>query len=462
MEISVIGTSQAMLVNTESSVRRDLFGFCGKLSPQIFSRRSTICFGQSIRWGKRFPIRLALKAAAQSEAIVSDKVCGSTSTSRTGSKPIDGVRLYVGLPLDAVSDCNTINHERAITAGLKALKLLGVDGVELPIWWGIAEKEAMGKYEWSGYLKLAEMVQKAGEQYRGCLSLSVDDLPVLDGKSPIQVYGNFCESFKSSFSAFLGSTITGISIGLGPDGELRYPSHYHPSKNNQIRGVGEFQCYDENMLTNLKQHAEAFGNPLWGLSGPHDSPTYDQLPNSNSFVNENGGSWEAAYGDFFLSWYSNNLISHLDRLLSLASSTFSDYPVKIAGKVPLIHSWYKTRSHPSELTAGFYNTVNRDGYDKNSSVSGGPNAFGQIKRNLLDENEVVDLFTYQRMGADFFSPDHFHEGKMFDAIVERDVHNKQRFRNNPTFKIKAMRSNADKPQIAASREMFTTNFNDSK
>jgi len=500
MEISVIGTSQAMLVNTESSVRRDLFGFCGKLSPQIFSRRSTICFGQSIRWGKRSPIRLALKADAQSEAIVSDKVCGSTSTPRTGSKPIDGVRLYVGLPLDAVSDCNTINHARAITAGLRALKLLGVDGVELPIWWGISEKEAMGKYEWSGYLKLAEMVQKAGlklhislcfhaskehkiplpewvsqigesqpsifftnrsgEQYRDCLSLSVDDLPVLDGKSPIQVYGNFCESFKSSFSAFLGSTITGISIGLGPDGELRYPSHHHPSKNNQIRGVGEFQCYDEDMLTNLKQHAEAFGNPLWGLSGPHDSPTYDQLPNSNSFVNENGGSWETAYGDFFLSWYSNNLISHLDRLLSLASSTFSDYPVKIAGKVPLIHSWYKTRSHPSELMAGFYNTVNRDGYDKvvqifakksckvivpgmdltdecqpngalsspesllrqivtacknhgvevsgqNSSVSGGPNAFGQIKRNLLDENEVVDLFTYQRMGADFFSPDHF-------------------------------------------------------
>lgn len=161
---------------------------------------------------------------------------------------IDGVRLYVGLPLDAVSDCNTINHARAITAGLKALKLLGVDGVELPVWWGIAEKEAMGKYEWSGYLKLAEMVQKAGlklhislcfhaskepkiplpdwvsqigesqpsifftnrsgEQCRDCLSLSVDDLPVLDGKSPIQAYGNFCESFKSSFSAFLGSTIT--------------------------------------------------------------------------------------------------------------------------------------------------------------------------------------------------------------------------------------------------------------
>ncbi|KAJ7007002.1 Inactive beta-amylase 9 [Populus alba x Populus x berolinensis] len=28
-----------------------------------------------------------------------------------------------------------------------------------------------------------------------------------------------------------------------------------------------------------------------------------------------------------------------------------------------MHSWYKTRSHPSELTVGFNNTVNRDGYE---------------------------------------------------------------------------------------------------
>lgn len=160
----------------------------------------------------------------------------------------DGVRLYVGLPLDSISECNAVNHARAIKAGLKALKLLGVDGVELPVWWGIAEKEAMGKYEWSGYLALAEMVQKvglklhvslcfhasqepkiplpkwvsrigesqpdiffrdrSGQSYKDCLSLAVDDLPVLDGKTPIQVYQEFCESFKASFSPFMGSTIT--------------------------------------------------------------------------------------------------------------------------------------------------------------------------------------------------------------------------------------------------------------
>lgn len=160
----------------------------------------------------------------------------------------DNVRLFVGLPLDTVSDCNSVNHAKAIAAGLKALKLLGVEGVELPVWWGVAEKDAMGKYEWSGYLAVAEMVQKAdlklhvslcfhgsqqsniplpkwvsqigqtesslyytdrsGQQYRNCLSLAVDDLPVLDGKTPVQVYQEFCESFKSSFAPFMGSTIT--------------------------------------------------------------------------------------------------------------------------------------------------------------------------------------------------------------------------------------------------------------
>lgn len=160
----------------------------------------------------------------------------------------DGVKLYVGLPLDAVSTCNTVNHARAISAGLKALKLLGIDGVELPVWWGIAEKDKSGKYDWTGYLVLAEMVQKlglklhvslcfhaskdakillpdwvsrigesqpdvyftdrSGQRYKDCLSLAVDDLPVLDGKTPIEAYAEFCESFKASFSPFIGSTIT--------------------------------------------------------------------------------------------------------------------------------------------------------------------------------------------------------------------------------------------------------------
>lgn len=252
----------------------------------------------------------------------------------------------------------------------------------------------------------------------------------------------------------------GLTIGLGPNGELRYPSDHQLAKSACARGAGEFQCYDTNLLNHLKSHAEETGTPLWGLGGPHDAPSYNESPLSGGFFAENGGSWENEYGDFFLSWYSSQLISHGDRVLSLAASTFREEPVTISGKLPLLDSWSKARSHPSELTAGFYNTDKRDGYDpivemfsrnscqvilpgldlsdedqpkeswsspesllgamksscrkhktfvsgQNSMVCGALRSFKQIKKNLEGENGVVNLFTYQRMGAEFFSPEHF-------------------------------------------------------
>ncbi|GLT99204.1 hypothetical protein SLE2022_166570 [Rubroshorea leprosula] len=489
MGVSVIGSSQAQIWRTELGYRD--FRFCfGKNDERnrILSRKTNhVCFvGQSTRW-RNSRLQFAVKA------MKAEPVLASKPSIR--SKSLGSSRLFVGLPLDGVSDCNTINHARAISAGLKALKLLGVEGVEMPVWWGIVEKEVNGEYNWSGYLALAEMVQKvglklhvslcfhgskqpkiplpnwvtqigasqpdmfftdrSGQRYKDCLSLAVDDLAILNGKTPIQVYQEFCEGFKSTFSSFLGSTITGISVGLGPDGELRYPSqsHHQQAKNSRINGVGEFQCYDRNMLNYLKQHAEATGNPLWGLGGPHDAPAYDQSPSSNNFFKDHGGSWETPYGEFFLSWYSSQLISHGNHLLSLASSTFSDTTASIYGKIPLMHFWNRTRSHPTELTAGFYNTINRDGYEavvemfaRNSckmilpgmdlsdeslsspesliaqirtgcrkhkvEVSGenldsrAPGGFEQIRKNFLGEN-LVDSITYQRMGAYFFSPEHF-------------------------------------------------------
>lgn len=474
------------------------------------TKNSNLCLGQTFARPSSDSARLTMKAAS-SQSPVADKVCGTRRSAH-----IDNMKLYVGMPVDAVSESGTVNHARAIAAGLKALKLLGVDGVELPVWWGFAEKEAMGKYDWTGYLAVAEMIHKlglklrvsfcfhasssssstehkvslpdwvcrigesdpssifytdrSGRQYKDCLSLAVDDLPVLDGKTPLQVYQAFFEGFKAAFSKFMDSTITGISVGLGPDGELRYPSHHHQkaSKSKKLAGAGEFQCYDKNMLSHLKHHAQVIGNPLWGLGGPHDAPSYDELPSSSSFFKDHGGSWETAYGDFFLSWYSKQLIAHGDRLLSVAASTFRDSPISVSGKLPLIHHWFKTRSHPAELTAGIYNTVSRDGYEemiemfsKNScsiilpgmdlcdeqqqpikslsspesllahimssctkhrveimgqnsvAASDATSSSFQQMKNLLVHGEEgaaaaeISLLTYQRMGAHFFSPEHF-------------------------------------------------------
>ncbi|OIT20566.1 PREDICTED: inactive beta-amylase 9 isoform X1 [Nicotiana attenuata] len=497
MEVSVMGSSHVNLGRSDLGCRE--IGNCSftkNLNSKIssFVKISKIC----VKWPLKSLNGFSLKASACSQL---EPVISEEDSSNRKSKPNDGVKLFVGLPLDAVSSANTVNHVRAIAAGLKALKLLGVDGIELPVWWGVVEKEARGKYDWTGYLALTEMIQKlglnlhvslcfhaseepkiplpewvsrigesdpsiffkdrSGQLYKDCLSFAVTDAPVLDGKTPVQVYKEFCESFKDAFSPFMGSTITGISFGLGPEGELRYPSHHNPSKMNNHQGAGEFQCYDEYMLSSLKQYAENSGNPLWGLGGPHDAPGYDQPPMSSNFFKEHGGSWGTTYGDFFLSWYSGQLISHGSKLLSLASETFNDVPISICGKIPLVHSWYRTQSHPSELTAGFYNTVNRDGYEaviemfakhscqiilpgmdlsdqqhqpneslsspelllaqiaascrkhgveilgQNSMVANALNGFEQIKKNLSGEKEVMSLFTYQRMGADFFSPEHF-------------------------------------------------------
>lgn len=496
MEVSVVGSSQVNLGRINN------VGLCDlrrNLNANIWNAKSNYSNGcnlvQSRRflWPSRFAV-LSLRASAsvQNQPVVCNKASKS-SRNRT-----NGTKLFVGLPLDTVSNCNAINHARAIAAGLKALKLLGVDGVELPLWWGVAENEAMGKYDWTGYLAVVEMVKsldlelhvalcfhgdsktslpdwvsrigesdpsiyfmdRSGKQYKNCLSLGVDDLPVFDGKTALQVYEDFLENFKSSFAPFMGSTITGLTVGLGPDGELRYPSHHQPAKKTSHLGAGEFQCYDMNMLSQLKHHAEAHGNPLWGLGGPHDAPSYDQSPLSGGFFAENGGAWENQYGNFFLSWYSSQLIRHGDRVLSLAASTFKDAPITLSGRIPLMHWWSKARSHPSELTAGFYNTANRDGYEaiaetfsrnccqvilpgldlsdkeqraeswsspeslvaqimcscrkhntevsgESSLVSGALRNFEQMKKNLEGENSVVEKFTYQRMGAEFFSPEHF-------------------------------------------------------
>ena len=37
--------------------------------------------------------------------------------------------------------------------------------------------------------------------------------------------------------------------------------------------------------------------------------------------------------------------------------------VEVTLKVAGIHWWYRTRSHAAELTAGYYNTAGRDGYN---------------------------------------------------------------------------------------------------
>ncbi|KAL0323510.1 UNVERIFIED_CONTAM: Inactive beta-amylase 9 [Sesamum angustifolium] len=273
----------------------------------------------------------------------------------------------------------------------------------------------------NGFLGLA----KRNQHYKDCLSLAVDDVPVLDGKSPVEVYKDFCESFKSAFSPFMGSTITVRTFQLVLDQTVSFNIRLIIVL---LKATAIMELENSNVMVNiclpiLSSMAEKHGNPLGTVPGPMmlQAMTRIQCPWLLSL--EDGGSWKTPY----------------------------DAPISVSGKVPLVTHGTK-HFPPSETRFGVLHTANRDGYKdiveifsnnsckmilpgmdlsdeheplesrsspeslftqitssclkygvevsgQNTAVSGVSRGFEQIQDNLLDKNATVDLFTYQRMGA---------------------------------------------------------------
>ncbi|EAZ16358.1 hypothetical protein OsJ_31821 [Oryza sativa Japonica Group] len=188
-------------------------------------------------------------------------------------------------------------------------------------------------------------------------------MPVFKGRTPVECYTDFMRAFRDHFASFLGDTIVEIQVGMGPAGELRYPSYPESNGTWRFPGIGAFQCNDRYMRSSLKAAAEARGKPEWGHGGPTDAGGYNNWPEDTVFFRGDCGGWSTEYGEFFLSWYSQMLLEHGERVLSGATSVFGDGAgAKISVKVAGIHWHYGTRSHAPELTAGYYNTRHRDGY----------------------------------------------------------------------------------------------------
>ncbi|KAI6707005.1 hypothetical protein NL676_009967 [Syzygium grande] len=205
---------------------------------------------------------------------------------------------------------------------------------------------------------------RLGRRSTEYISLGCDILPVLQGRSPIQAYADFMRNFRDAFRSFFGDVITGVQVGMGPAGELRYPSS--PSHKLmwawRSRELGEFQCYDKYMLASLNACAREIGMREWGSGGPIGTGNLMQDLENTEFFKSDDGSWNTAYGKFFLEWYSGMLLLHGERICREAETIFRGIEVNTSAKVAGIHWHYGTESHASELTAGYYNTSTRDGY----------------------------------------------------------------------------------------------------
>ncbi|GLU23937.1 hypothetical protein SLE2022_399110 [Rubroshorea leprosula] len=333
------------------------------------------------------------------------------------------VPIFVMLPVDAFAIDATgsprIRKIKALTVSLKALKLAGVHGIGVEVWWGIVERLSPLEYDWSLYEELFKLISDSGLKMHVALSfhsnvnsssgkggislplwileignlnkdiyyqdrhgfsnydyltLGVDQLPVLSGRSAIQCYEDFMRGFVNKFEPFIGTVIEEINIGLGPSGELRYPAHPFNDGRWNFPGIGEFQCYDKYMMEDLKMAACQEGKPQWGNRGPENAGCYNSLPSGVPFFEEGEESFVSDYGRFFLEWYSGRLICHADAILARAANILEKYQensqtaVSLVAKIGGIYWWYQTVSHPAELTAGYYNTAMRDGYDPVASV----------------------------------------------------------------------------------------------
>jgi hypothetical protein len=69
---------------------------------------------------------------------------------------------------------------------------------------------------------------------------AVPAVPVLGGRSALQAYADLMVSFREQFRGLLGAVVTDANVGLGPKGELRYPSNPLDDRWN-FPGIGEFQ-----------------------------------------------------------------------------------------------------------------------------------------------------------------------------------------------------------------------------
>jgi beta-amylase len=181
-------------------------------------------------------------------------------------------------------------------------------------------------------------------------------------RSPLQCYEEFMRAFAKDFGdEFFGTVVHEIHIGMGPASELRYPSYPLTDGKWKFPGIGEFQCYDTFLMKDLeealaKQHFSE--EEIRKCIPPRDTAgSYCDSPDQSEFFRS---LYATPAGRFFLKWYGNKLLEHGERLLIIANESFHQYVadrrVRLGIKVAGIHWWFKTPSHPAEMTAGYYHT----------------------------------------------------------------------------------------------------------
>jgi len=321
---------------------------------------------------------------------------------------VAGADVYLMLPLDTIGSDGKLRDPLALGAMFDAMVATDVDGFMVDVWWGLTEPQPQ-EYDFSGYRDLFEMARvrdwkvqavasfhrcggnvgdscniplppfvleaegiwytdSEGVENKEYISLFADEVDV-GGRSPVRMYQDWMQAFGQEFATDLGSLITELMVGMGPCGELRFPSY--PLDRWEFCGVGQFQAFDPHALASLKAAAQTKGHPDWSAPpGPDTAGSYKSLPDDTDFFTT---GYQTDKGKFFLEWYSGALKAHGSRVLAAAQHAMRGR-TRLTGKVAGIHWWYDTEAHAAEATAGYYNTNGRNAYDELAGVMAAANS----------------------------------------------------------------------------------------
>lgn len=279
---------------------------------------------------------------------------------------------------------------------LARLADLGVHGVFTDIWWSKVERERRGVYDWTRYDVIAEAIADAGLvwvpgiAFHSCGTNVGDDNRVvirdwfwnlLDPLCPgaaqfVSEHGNACKEYVSFWAtpyvlpiyrefmqafadrfAWATDFIAEVCIGLGPCGELRYPSYNnHDGKQAAYPSRGALQCYSPAAKVDfqramLRKHgsldkisrAWRRSLSLSDVALPADAETFFTTRQFNT-----------TYGRDLLGWYQGVLLSHARQVLGAAADVFAQEPynhIPVGVKIAGIH-WRVGRKDGAKIIHG--------------------------------------------------------------------------------------------------------------
>eukprot|EP00931_Biecheleriopsis_adriatica_P074753 TRINITY_DN48759_c0_g1_i1.p1 TRINITY_DN48759_c0_g1~~TRINITY_DN48759_c0_g1_i1.p1 ORF type:complete len:856 (+),score=139.94 TRINITY_DN48759_c0_g1_i1:78-2645(+) len=367
---------------------------------------------EAARCSKHKEDREQLRQAAEDAVIENDL----KQRARVACPTKDKVPVFVMLPLDwAAGDGTEIRDASMLRTQLQLIKQCGVRGVMADVWWGLSEPQP-GQYCFGAVFELCCLLSELqlelqatmsfhqcggnvgdnvtiplpdwvlevareeqllycdryGQVSEDCLSLSADESAVFPGSVGTTVrtakncYRDFVASFARACLEYLGKTVVEIQVGMGPCGELRYPS-YMLSQGWCFPGVGLVMAYDPSMRRMLERDTEMTEPPEelpTDLNGsPEDSTFFGvpwrQLDGSKPFCQ--------GAGKTFLEWYQQVLLDHGEGILIEAIEAVrearaapdqvasSSIPIKVGFSVKIagIHWAVQHPSRAAEACAGY-------------------------------------------------------------------------------------------------------------